>query len=264
LKESKVTAKYWSENTPDSDKDEFQMLWREHSDRVHIDLISKWLPDKPFNKVFKTDLFDEYVCTGLYPFLSAKAEAVYGIDLSEPVTKNSRLKYPDMSTIRANILSLPFADNVFDLIISNSTIDHFQHLDNIVESLNELYRTLGKDGTMILTIDNLDNPIVALRNRLPYSFLNRSGIVPYYVGVTLGLKKLLEILAQTGFEILDKCFIMHCPRIFCVLIAEYFKKSASRKGQLRFLRALKMFEGLSKYPVSPLTGHFIAVKLTKS
>jgi SAM-dependent methyltransferase len=263
LKESKVTAKFWSEKTPDLDKDKFQMLWREHSDRVHIDLISKWLPGKTFNKVFKTDLFDEYVCTGLYPFLAAKSKAVYGIDLSEPIAKNSRLKYPDMSTLQANILSLPFAENVFDLIVSNSTIDHFQHLDNIVESLNELYRTLAKDGIMILTIDNLDNPIVAFRNRLPYPFLYRAGIVPYYVGVTLGLKKLLEILEQTGFEILDKCFIMHCPRIFCVLIAEYLKKNASRKGQLRFLRALKMFERLSTSPVSPLTGHFIAVKLAK-
>ena len=252
----------WPGNIETLSKNDFQPLWREHSDWINTALISKWLPESFYDRVLKTDLFDECVCAGLYPYLKTKSKKFYGIDVSESIIANARLKYPEMSFLAANILSLPFSDGLFDLIVSNSTIDHFDSPDRIDQSLHEFYRVLKKDGVMILTMDNLSNMAVALRNKMPV-LLNRIGIVPYSVGVTLCLNQLSQRLGQVGFKIVDSRFIMHCPRILCVAIADVIKKQASRKGQLRFLKILKAFECFSGFPTSPLTGYFVAVKAIK-
>ena len=47
---------------------------------------------------------------------------------------------------------------------------------------------------MILTLDNLANPIILLRNGLPFHLLYYMKIVPYYVGVTLGPYRLQRLL----------------------------------------------------------------------
>ena len=73
---------------------------------------------------------------------------------------------------------LPFAQGAFDGIVSNSTLDHFQSLDDLLVSLKELFRVLRPGGQMILTLDNLSNPIILLRNWLPLRLLKRLKIVP--------------------------------------------------------------------------------------
>jgi ubiquinone/menaquinone biosynthesis C-methylase UbiE len=253
---------YWHNSARKLNKNNFQKLWREHSDYINTDLISRWLPNRPNEASLKTDIFDEFVCAGLYPCLQTKAKKSYGIDLSEIILKSTRSKYPEMSLLAANVLSLPFIEDTFDLVISNSTIDHFEYNSQIKESLSELYRVLNKGGTIILTMDNLSNPVVALRNKMPV-LLNRIRVVPYYVGATLCLNQLIKIMELIGFNIIDKCFIMHCPRAICVAAAYFMKKYSSRKKQLGFLKILRAFEHLSELPTKQLTGYFIAVKATK-
>jgi hypothetical protein len=81
---------YWAENNQMLDKNNFQPLWRQHSDVINADLISRWLPDK-INRVLKTDMFDERVCGGLYPCLKTKSEKIYGLDLSTSTIMDVRL-----------------------------------------------------------------------------------------------------------------------------------------------------------------------------
>ena len=38
---------------------------------------------------------------------------------------------------------------------------------------------------LILTLDNAANPLIAIRNALPFAMLKRSGVVPYFVGARL-------------------------------------------------------------------------------
>src|SRR5689334_14991835 len=121
-------ATEWSGNTSHS-------LWRFHSDAVNIALIEQWLPSQPAHRLLKTDLFDEACTNGLYPLLAARANHVVGIDLS-PLTLNvSQKRHPDMLTGGADVRRLPFADNSFDAIVSNSTLDHFETRQEIRASL---------------------------------------------------------------------------------------------------------------------------------
>jgi SAM-dependent methyltransferase len=172
-------------------------------------------------------------------------------------------RYSDLQTIGADVRHLPFANGTFDGIVSNSTLDHFESLDDLSVSLQEIFRVLRPGGQIILTLDNLSNPIILLRNWLPFRLLKRIKIVPYYVGVTLGANRLEYLLKETGFEVLEVDAIMHCPRVLAVTIARWVEKHTSIRTQKSFLRLLMAFEGLSCLPTRFLTGYFVAVKATK-
>jgi SAM-dependent methyltransferase len=244
------------------DKD-FQKLWRAHSDAVNQALLMHWLRIGQMESLLKTDLFDEAVSDGLSSILNLLSKRVFYIDTSYEVHQRARGRHPDLQTIKADVRQLPFAKSSFDSIVSNSTLDHFKSLDEILTSLRELYRVLRPGGQMILTLDNLANPIIRLRNGLPFRLLYRMKIIPYYVGVTLGPYRLQHLLKETGFEILEVNAIFHCPRVFAVAIARWLERHASPKTQKAFLRFLMVFEHFSGLPTRFFTGHFIAVKVTK-
>src|SRR5574341_1753589 len=105
---------------------------------------------------------------------------VFGIDLSLLTVRAAKLRHHGLKATGADVRHLPFADGVFDVIVSNSTLDHFESSDEIISSLQELHRVLRTGGQLLLTLDNLANPLISLRNVLPFGLLNRLNIVPYY------------------------------------------------------------------------------------
>ena len=136
--------------------------------------------------LLKTDLFDEAVGRGLYPELAARAHQVIGIDVSAGVVRAAARRYPALDARVADVLALPFGENTFDAIVSNSTLDHFDSHAELSASVRELARTLRPGGRLIITLDNRLNPIVALRTSVLFGTLHRLRIVPYFVGATHG------------------------------------------------------------------------------
>jgi len=254
---------YWDSVYKKSKKDGSGYLWRSHSDAVNIDLVDRWLPLGTTGRLLKTDLFDEAMGEGIYPFLKAKAQNVLGIDLSSLIVNGALKRHNYLKGTIADVQHLPFKDNIFDIIVSISTLDHFKTSDEIANSLGELHRVLRVGGLLIITLDNLANPIIALRNILPFRLLNSLGIVPYFVGATFGPHRLNVILKQIGFDLLKTTAIMHCPRLLAVALAQRLERCDTAKTQRRFLRALMSFERLSHWPTRFLTGNFVAVKAIK-
>jgi len=240
-----------------------QKLWRTHSDAVNEALLTRWWPREHFKNLLKTDLFDEAVNRGLAPFLVSRSMRFFCIDTSWEVHQRARCRYFSLQTIEADVRDLPFRNGTFDGIVSNSTLDHFESLDDLSGSLQELFRVLRPGGHMILTLDNLSNPMILLRNWLPFPLLKRLKIVPYYVGVTLGASRLASRLKDCGFEVLEVDTVMHCPRLLAVTIARWVEKHTSLRAQESFLRLLMAFEALSHLPTRFLTGYFVAIKATK-
>ncbi len=239
-------------------------LWRLHSDTINAGLFTRWLPAGRVEHLLKTDLFDEAYGDGLYRLLASKAQNVFGIDISAVILHAARSRHTSLRAIGADTSCLPFADGTFDLIFSNSTLDHFESRSEIVASLSELRRVLRMGGQLFLTLDNLANPIIALRNALPFRLLNRMRIVPYYVGATYGPFRLRRILRHVGFQVLEVSAVMHCPRVFAVAVAGSLERHAGPEAHRRFLRFLMTFERLSRWPTRFLTGHFVAVRAIKS
>jgi len=245
----------WTRTTPDS-------LWRMHSDRVNAALLADWLPDRPGQRILKTDLFDEAVGEGLLSFLRLRVRTVVGMDISHQTLL--RTAQPSCSdAICADVRRLPFRSGCFDVVVSNSTLDHFGSLQEIEVSLRELQRVLRPEGQLLLTLDNMANPLLALRNLLPFRWLHRMGVVPYYVGVSCGPIELRTMLARAGLEVAEMTAILHCPRVAAVRVARAVQARCAAPMHQRFLLWLMKWERLSAWPTRFLTGHYIAVRCIK-
>ena len=240
-----------------------QRLWRSHSDGVNLGLLTRWFSAGQVERLLKTDLFDEAYGDGLFSMLKSKAKGVVGVDVSTVIVNASVERHIGLRASTADVRCLPFKESVFDVIVSNSTLDHFKTQDEIVGSLRELHRVLKTGGQLVITIDNLANPVIALRNTLLFRLLYRLGIVPYYVGKSFGPRRLSLELYQVGFDPLETTSIMHCPRVFAVAACRFLERYTAPKTQTRFLRTLISFERLSRWPTLFFTGYFVAVRAIK-
>lgn len=259
-----ANTRYWDtvlERRPDLRS---QKLWRAHSDAVNCALLKSWLPKSQIACLLKTDLFDESLGDGLYSLMVSSTEHVFGMDISIRTLLNAKSRHKKLHTICTDVRCLPFANSSFDVIVSNSTLDHFDSRRKIQASLQELRRVLRPNGILILTLDNLANPIILLRHVLPFRLLNRLRVVPYYVGATYGPRRLHHSMEKVGFSVSDMYAIMHCPRVLAVPLARLLERLATRKTQNRLLRVLMVFECMAQWPTRFLTGYFIAVLAVKS
>jgi len=229
---------------------------------VNRSLLRRWLPEARVGSVLKTDLFDEAFGEGLGEILAGRADEVHGIDVAEQVVEIVRERRTGLQVRCADVRRLPFADAVFDVVVSLSTLDHFSCRSDIARALSELQRVLKPGGLLVLTLDNLLNPVIALRNVLPFRPLRRIGIVPYYVGVTYGPRGLRRAVERAGFEVSVVTAVLHCPRVLAIPAAARVQRRAA-STQERFVRALMRFERLACWPTRYITGHYVAVRALK-
>ncbi|MGH9386804.1 MAG: methyltransferase domain-containing protein [Vicinamibacterales bacterium] len=250
-------ARYWNDvaTSPSAVRGD---LWRRHADAVNADLCARWWPARPVRRALKTDLFDEACGVGLLPNLAERAGSVHGTDHAVEAVRQAHSRLPGAPLLVADVRGLPYASASFDLVISNSTLDHFDNVDDIAKSFAEIHRVLAAGGRFILTLDNPLNPVVALRNALPFGWLHRTGLVPYYVGATCGPRSGHRMLAAAGFEVRQITAIMHCPRVIAVAWANRLQARHSDNGQHRFLNWLSKCERLERWPTRYLSGYFVA------
>jgi SAM-dependent methyltransferase len=255
-------ADYWNHASAEWQADGCDTLWRRHSDAVNIAFLSDRLPKTKVATILKTDMFDESSTAGLMPFLAQRADTVVGMDVSPAVLRAAGARHPSLVRAGADVRRLPFANDSFDGIVSNSTLDHFTNRDELDLSLRELVRVLRPGGTLIVMLDNPTNPVVGIRNAIPFRWLNRLGIVPYYVGATMGARELRSQVEATGLTVNEVTYTLHCPRVLAVLVTRLMRRS-SAKAQERLLRFLMRFERLARYPTRALTGYFVVASASK-
>lgn len=233
-------------------------LWRRHSDAVNARLLPDPVSNGHLTRVLKTDLFEEAVGDGLVPLLTGVADEVHGIDVDPGTVESASERNAGvLFAARADVRSLPYPDEHFDAIVSTSTLDHFSAFDDVRAGLRELYRVLRPGGELLVTLDNLANPVVRLRNALPFPLLRRAGLVPYYVGVTCGPRRLRDELWAAGFVVEEQAAVLHCPRVAAVRAAGWLDDRPRADGYLRLLMAM---ERLGRLPTRNLTGYYTAAR----
>jgi ubiquinone/menaquinone biosynthesis C-methylase UbiE len=159
------------------------LFLRRYGDEVNRQLLERWLPARG-TRVLKTDLFEEAIGDGMASLLGKRFERVDAIDVSPAVVEEAARRHPGIDTARCDVRALPYEGGTFDAVVSTSTLDHFDTVSDIGDALRELRRVLAPGGTLIVSLDNLANPLVALRNALPFEWLHRIGLVPHFVGAT--------------------------------------------------------------------------------
>jgi SAM-dependent methyltransferase len=250
-------SSYWN-RIARTRSDVLSKLWRQHADTVNADLCDRWWPPRPVVRVLKTDLFDESCGVGLLPRLAERAQSAHGLDHSIETARQAGRRLPGARLVVADVRHLPYSSGVFDIVISNSTLDHFDNPEQIARGLAEIHRVLAADGCLILTMDNPVNPVVAVRNALPFSWVGRTGLVPYFVGATCGPRKGMRMLTAGGFGVRAMTAILHCPRAIAVAWAARLSERDDGRTWPWFLRWLKRWERLELWPTRYVTGYFVA------
>lgn len=237
-------------------------VWREHSDAVNGAIVDRWLP-RGGGRALKTDLFDEAMGAGLDGLLASRGLDVFAIDVAPSVLRAARSGHGALHAVAADVRRLPFADEVFDVVVSNSTLDHFATRGEILVALRGLHRTMRSGAHLVITMDNLRHPGVALRNALPHRLLKRLGLVDYPAGATVGPRGLSRMLRDARFEVLESAAVLHCPRALAVRRARAVERQGSPANRVQLLKRLARWERLARLPTRFLTGHYVAMLARK-
>lgn len=237
-------------------------LWRRHSDTVNRRLVDQWLQGRRFERVLKTDLWDEAVADGVAPALASHAREVHGVDVASLTVASAVARHPWLHAITADVRDLPVDEGAYDAVLSLSTLDHLPGLGAVEQALGELRRVLRPGGELLITFDNRANPAVAVRNALPSRVRRATGLVPYPVEVALGRRGLVRLMRRAGLEMLDVTAALHCPRVLSVRSAA----RADRRGMAaadRLAVRLLRWEALEALPTRQITGHFVVVRAAR-
>jgi SAM-dependent methyltransferase len=255
----KTDAPYWQDVGAREARTPPLPVWHAHSDAVNTAWLAHRLRSDTVDRLLKTDLHDESVGDGLTPLLRTRTRSMVGIDLAASTVANACSRDGHVHGCAADVRVLPFVAEAFDAVVSNSTLDHFDSLDDVSTSLREIGRVLRPGGSLLLTLDNLANPLVALRNALPFGPLNALGIVPYRIGRTCGPRTLARLVRAAGFDVVEVGAILHCPRVLAVAAASLVGRRGSSGARRRLLAGLMRFERMAGWHTRFLTGNFIAV-----
>jgi len=263
-------AEHWGEVARGwSDKGYANELLGEQKRKTYIDLITRWTQITAGQTILKTDLFAEAfgVEQFFFDIIPAKS-AIVGIDVAVKIVaaakSQARSRGMDAGQyLCGNVKKLPLRDSSIDLIISDSTLDHFPTEAEIITALEELGRVLKDGGTLILTIDNKGNITYP-----PYCITRlwmKLGLSPYFIGRTLSLSRLRRALTEIGLTVEENTAILHYPHPDGLIRwLERSLRSFSR-GKLdntirKWLACLNRLEG-SK--IKYLTGRYLAIKAVK-
>jgi SAM-dependent methyltransferase len=260
---------YWDSIGTRSNVKHSEDLWRAHLRELYQELKDRWNQQSRCELTLKTDLHDEAISNhNLISVFGSDSDQIVGTDLSfvTALAAKNRMEAEwrgDHEIVVSDARKHAFGSNIFDRIISNSTLDHFSDKKDIFQSLRELQRIMKPGGTLMITLDNPWNPAVFLRNRLPYRWLKSLGVIPFYMGVTLSRPELIHALESNGFSVCDSTAIVHRPRILAIRIGNILGKVGHGRTRVYFHRILKTFECLEGLPTKYVTGYFVAVKAVK-
>jgi SAM-dependent methyltransferase len=263
------TSDYWDTIIERPGGRDHEDLWRAHLQRIYRELMGRWMADSREGLNLKTDLYDEAVTQhNVLPLCGNDSKDVIGTDVSYEVAaaaKKRMLRTWDgwQNAVCTDIRRLPFKSESFDFVISNSTLDHFLRKESILEGLREICRSMKPGGSLFITLDNPSNPVILLRNAMPYRWLKLSKLIPFYMGVTLSRSQLVRVLESCGFRVHESTAIVHSPRILAIWTGHILNRTGNDKIKSYVGRFLRICERLERLPTRCLTGYYVAAIATK-
>jgi SAM-dependent methyltransferase len=233
--------------------------------RVYRRLMRDWLPVARQGRGLKTDLFEEAITP--YHLLADLGPVCVGIDCSLAVAQAARHRLASSGSVPlfvvGDLRQLPLKSEAVEYILSGSSLDHFPDKAEIAISLAEMARVLTPGGTLIVTFDNPHNPVVWLRNHLPFRWLNRLRLVPYYVGATYRRDEARQQIGAVGLTVTAVTAVAHVPRAPAVWMAVLVASAGWKPLEAFVTRLFDAFEVLERWPTRYRTGYYLAIRAAK-
>jgi SAM-dependent methyltransferase len=239
----------------------------QHTREVNLELIHRWAPDilnLPNPRILKTDAFADATCPArAFSWFIHQGGQLVCFDIAPGLALQGRsnahtLGRPDTIYVTADARFLPFGDDVFDLIVSDSTLDHFHTVEEIDIALGELARILKPGGVMIVALDNPHNITDPL-----FQLWQRRGRMPYFVGKTLTRQALVASLERLGLRVTDTTAQLHYPRLVTKRALRWARRIAPHRTDRLAGRTLAAINRLERYGTKYLTGLFVVARAEK-
>jgi len=210
-----------------------------------------------YNIGFYEDLVLEYMKEDVIAMDAGCGEGIYGNEWAHKVNPGLLIGIDvDIESLKKNRLinlaakaslkEIPLKKGVFDVIICRSVIEHLQDPE---KTFKEFYRVLKKNGRLIISTQNICNPIMFVNYILPDSiriFLKRvlikniadEGTYPVYYRCN-SKKKFKKISKESGF--LEERFIQHTQGhgYWRFSVLKYFFLLLENISLLKFLRFIR-------------------------
>jgi SAM-dependent methyltransferase len=223
---------------------------------VHQRLVRRWLNGATPHSILKTDVFEEAFGRDQLLFdLFPQAGLVVGMDIDPAHVAAARRRAPprNFSFLATDVRRTAFRPSSFDLILSNSTLDHFQTPEELHVAIRELARLLRPGGTLIVTLDNPRNPLYrALR------WLSRRRFAPFSLGRTASRRQLNAWLEDSGLIVTANDWLIHNPRLVSTALFLALRRTLGRSADPPIRALLRLFNLLGRLPTRSLTACFVA------
>jgi SAM-dependent methyltransferase len=160
--------------------------------------------------------------------------------------------------VACDVCHAPFAAGSFDVVISPSTLDHFDNRQEFLSALQELERLVRPGGVLVITLDNPANPLYHVLR-----WASKSKVTGYPLGYTQTASGLEKDLRALRLEVFGRDWLLHNPRGISTLIFLAIRRALGRHADGVIRGLLGVFSLLGRLPTRSVTGCFLAVLARK-
>ncbi len=166
-----------------------------------------------------------------------KTKFDFGLDISEREIKKAKKSGIYKKCIVGDVYNLPFEDNKFQTVFSNSTVEHFKDLDL---ALSEIQRVLRPGGQLIITVPSAFLSSYLLGSRF-FAFFGLRSVAKLYAKFFHSLVRHYNLHNHKQWErilkkhklILTSYFYYHSPGM--IQVHEIFSYIAIPQHIIKFL-----------------------------
>ena len=211
---------------------------------AHGELLLPWPEELRAGLILKTDLFEEaFGDDAVLGDLACAAGHVVGMDIAASTVARARARFDGsgFSFLVADARALGLRQDSFDVVLSNSTLDHFETASELRASLGELARVVKPGGVLIVTLDNPSNPLYRVLR-----WTARRGWAPFALGCTMRGAELNASLRDCGFEVVANEWLIHNPRLLSTGLFLLLRRVLGARADLPVRALLSMFGVLGR------------------
>jgi len=222
---------------------------------LHIELFREWVPAR-VRLALKTDVFEEaFGEDALLADLAPLAETWIAVDVAADTVFKARasMALPSAQFLVCDARRMPLRSESLELVVSNSTLDHFATRIEFEAAVAELARVLRPGGRLLITVDNPHNPLY-----FPLRWLSKARHSPFDLGYTPSLSSLQKTLEHAGLRVIATSSLIHNPRVLSTAFFLLLRRSWGARADGPIQRFVNAFAKLERLPTRNFTACFIA------
>lgn len=211
---------------------------------LHLKLFREWMPAGA-GWALKTDAFEEaFGEDALLRDLAPLCETWIAMDVAAKTVCEARARMGLAAAryLACDVRHLALRSDSLDVVVSNSTLDHFATRREFEAAIAELARVLRPGGRLLITVDNPHNVLY-----FPMFWLSKVKRFPFELGYTPSPARLRKTLEQAGLRVMATSSLIHNPRVLSTALFLVLRRvwGARADGMIQWL--LKAFAHSSVY-----------------